>query len=102
MRSDRLPHPGLVPGAAGRKRMVSSKAFLLAAERTPDHVRGDGVGFGPGGRTGWDPFNNAPVVSPPYMSFAGHPPLAGEGSGGPFPDAVRYLADLSEERLCHQ
>jgi hypothetical protein len=49
MRLDPSPDPSVTPdvfrGPPGRKRMAPSQAFLLAAEWTPEHVRGDEVGM---------------------------------------------------------
>ena len=53
MRFDRLPpltrHPGLVPGSTGPPENGVPSAFLLAAEWTPEQVRGDGVVLEDGG-----------------------------------------------------
>ena len=53
MRIDRLPlvsvTPDLFRGPLGNMRTVPHQAFLLAAEWTPEQVRGDGMGFEDGG-----------------------------------------------------
>jgi hypothetical protein len=36
--------PDWFRGPPGRKKMLSNHAFLLAAEWTPEHVRGDEAG----------------------------------------------------------
>ena len=43
--------PDVFRGSPRRKGTMSDRAFLLAAEWTPDQVRGDGMGLEDGGLT---------------------------------------------------